>query len=118
MHPFYGFITVVERQKNDKKSCGKTSAQVDSNLVVIYAQMARGKLYFCFSNHTIGGAHVKMSVLKEGATCISRQIDDFMCVRPKLKVVERHMISICADLTFDFRAEKSLFLLYEILIRA
>ena len=34
------------------------------------------------------------------------------------KVVVRHMISICADLTFDFWAEKSLGLLYESLLRA
>ena len=34
------------------------------------------------------------------------------------KVVVRHMISICEDLTFDFWAEKSLGLLYESLIRA
>ena len=40
---FTGSLRSLKDEKNDKKSCVKTSTHVDSNLVMIYARMARGK---------------------------------------------------------------------------
>ena len=40
---FTGSLRSLKDEKNDKKSCVKTSTHVDSNLAMIYARMARGK---------------------------------------------------------------------------